>query len=62
MKYDIYLDRIAQESIEARCNTETIIRQLQDIVGKLDTLISLKQVELQYRQLPQAQQQTTQQQ
>lgn len=44
--YEIYLDKLVSEGIEARCYLSDIVLGLKELSGKLDTLISLKEVEL----------------
>lgn len=58
--YDTHLNKLVTEAIETKCNTNTILLGLQEIAGKLDTLIALEQVaaqSLQPLQEPQRQKQ-----
>ena len=56
--YEIYIDRLAENSIIMKGQINDVVFGLKGITDKLDTLIALKQVELsllQQQQLPQCQ-------
>ncbi len=55
-EYEIYLNRLVMDVIEEKCTLSDILLGLKEVSGKLDTLITLKQVELQ-RQPPQPERQ-----
>lgn len=54
--YEIYLDKLVLDSIETKSSLTDILFGIKEISGKLDTLISLKEVELGRQQLRQEQQ------
>lgn len=54
--YEIYIDRLAENSIVMKGQINDVVFGLKGITDKLDTLIALKQVELsllQQQRLPQ---------
>lgn len=54
--YEIYIDRLAENSIIMKSQINDVVFGLKGITDKLDTLIALKQVELsllQQQRLPQ---------
>ena len=54
--YEIYIDRLAENSIIVKGQINDVVFGLKGITDKLDTLIALKQVELsllQQQRLPQ---------
>ena len=54
--YEIYIDRLAENSIIMKLQINDVVFGLKGITDKLDTLIALKQVELsllQQQRLPQ---------
>ena len=56
--YEIYIDRLAENSIIMKGQINDVVFGLKGITDKLDTLIALKQVELsllQQQRLPQQQ-------
>ena len=56
--YEIYIDRLAENSIITKGQINDVVFGLKGITDKLDTLIALKQVELsllQQQRLPQQQ-------
>lgn len=56
--YEIYIDRLAENSIIMKGQINDVVFGLKGITDKLDTLIALKQVELsllQQQRLPQCQ-------
>jgi len=54
--YSIYLDRLVTDSIESKGTLNDILFGIKELSGKLDTLITLKQVELQRQPQQQEQQ------
>lgn len=54
-EYEPYLDRLVMDGIEEKCTLSEILLGLKEVSGKLDTIIILKQVELQH-QSPQQEQ------
>ncbi len=53
---EIYLEKLVEDSIIMKGQINDAIFGLQELSGKLDTLIALKQVELGRQQPPQPQQ------
>lgn len=50
--YSVYFDRMVMDVIEEKCTLSDILLSLKEVSGKLDTLISLKQVELKRQPQP----------
>ena len=48
--YSAYMDRMVRDGIEQKCTLSDILLGLKEVSGKLDTLISLKEVELGHQQ------------
>lgn len=44
--YEIYLDKLVLDSIETKDFLDDILLSIKELSGKLDTLITLKEVEL----------------
>lgn len=57
--YELYLNKLVEDSIIAKGQRNDILLGLKEISGKLDTLITLKQVELS-RQLQKPEQRSRQ--
>lgn len=54
--YEIYLDKLVSDGIEAKYSLSDIVLGIKELSGKLDTLIALKEVESERRsQQPQRQ-------
>lgn len=59
--YEIYIDRLAENSIIMKGQINDVVFGLKGITDKLDTLIALKQVELSLLQQQRLPQQTKEQ-